>query len=141
MSKPLCLLVTNPKLNSDHFYTGYVPVKDSKGKVWWSYVDVPNANKREFDGTMCIETEDAFYKVRYIESFTDEMKESTMRYLPSLQNITIRKEETGPFGILRGYDHISKSYVEGVMYKETDDWYDIVMVPGSKNSGRIRYLK
>lgn len=132
-------------LEKQPFYSGYSRTVDSRGKVWWSWIEfiALSLTKDVESGDFFLETHNTFYRVVLAE-ITKEIKTAGRegRYLPPLKEVQIdRLTETSNFRRIRGFDTTVSDKIDGEIYQETDDWYEVGLTPGKKRTGVIRYLK
>ncbi len=128
-----------PLFDDNTFYRGYVPVKDSKGRVWWSDVGVRNPVSviSTADGETTVESANTFYRIVMCEKHTEEMKKGeNLRYLPPLQDLKLDQDHEEL--IILGYDAGIKEKIIGRVISQTDDWYDVNVFVG--RNGNVRYL-
>jgi hypothetical protein len=67
------------------FFRGYVSVKDTQGRIWWSDVGVRNPVSviTSSDGETIVESANTFYRILLCEKHSEEMKKGeNLRYLP-----------------------------------------------------------
>ena len=138
--KPIFDFYTLAPFNPEaKIFKGFVPVKDSKGKLWWSDVQVSPSEIHHLEGQIYIESRNTLYRAVVQEEFPEGISLVGQRYLPPLRNVKIYLEDL--VRVLEGFDESIGKRVKGLVNETNEEWYDITFVEDQDRVGSVRYLR
>ena len=140
-SKPIFDFHTLAPFNPEaKLYVGFVPIKDSKGKLWWSDVQVSPSETHDCDEQVYLESRNTLYRVVPREDFPEGVGLNSQRYLPPLKEVKTYFEDQAHH-ILEGFDEGIGKRIKGLVNEINEEWYDVTFLDGQDRAGYVRYLR